>query len=267
MTRPDKLSKEAVKMQILPLRIDEGRVFWEVYTEVEGMDPYFSCCRILERSGLKVLNIHASMSDERGVMLWLVDATNSKVSPGELQERLAAMSGVLEARVNPCALPGMGIHGSLKLTVGGAPVVVITEGMLSIFLNMLKDEWGSAGMATMYKIGTLCGMEVYKYLTDELGLEGDKALDALLNLGAGLGWWLEARTKQSTGGEIAKIEVFGGLECRSIRRDEANSHFLRGFLAGFFSSMLGEDVEVREVRCEARGDSCCEFVVRTRGNR
>ncbi len=47
---------------------------------------------------------------------------------------------------------------------------------------------------------------------------------------------------------------------KGIKTKEPVCHLIAGVCAGALKEIIGKDVEIREVKCEARGDEYCEFV-------
>jgi len=57
------------------------------------------------------------------------------------------------------------------------------------------------------------------------------------------------------------------VENSFIARGYGNSevpvcHFLRGYNAGLAEVLKGRDIDAEEVKCIAKGDECCEFVMK-----
>ena len=59
------------------------------------------------------------------------------------------------------------------------------------------------------------------------------------------------------------IRLYGNFECTPFKgkRDRPMSHLIRGGLAGVFREAYGREFMVREVKCIAKGDEYCEFVI------
>jgi predicted hydrocarbon binding protein len=43
---------------------------------------------------------------------------------------------------------------------------------------------------------------------------------------------------------------------------EPQSHYIRGVLDGFFSSLFKVEMEAKETKCIAKGDPYCEFEIK-----
>ena len=59
------------------------------------------------------------------------------------------------------------------------------------------------------------------------------------------------------------IRLHRNFECAPFKgkRDRPTSHLIRGALAGVFKEAYGREFKVREVKCIAKGDEYCEFVI------
>ena len=59
------------------------------------------------------------------------------------------------------------------------------------------------------------------------------------------------------------MRLHGNFECTPFigKKDRPVSHLIRGGLAGVFKEAYGRDFRVREVKCIAKGDEYCEFII------
>ena len=62
------------------------------------------------------------------------------------------------------------------------------------------------------------------------------------------------------------LRLFDNWECSMFKgSSEPRSHYIRGVLDGFFSSLFKVEMEAKETKCIAKGDPYCEFEIKEKG--
>ncbi|MEM2929830.1 MAG: V4R domain-containing protein [Thermoproteota archaeon] len=151
------------------------------------------------------------------------------------------------------------------LTVGNMRAVIFPLPVLEGFIIRLKNSFDPLVVQTiLWYQGREIGeriMESYR----ESGL-GAHAVEMLKVRALSLGWTRMKILQLDREGRKAVVRLFDNWECSMFKDSNVpRSHFLRGILAGFFSSLFGVEVEATEVTCTAKGDPYCEFVLEERG--
>lgn len=150
---------------------------------------------------------------------------------------------------------------------GGFSVINVPAVILSIetFVNFQKNAeriLGYDGAAVLlYETGKKAGEKWINRFSKEWGLNDKRFIEAVQNFYAELGWG-KFDIKENNGKELI-IRVDNSFIARGYGKSEdAVCHFLRGYNAGLAEVLKRQDLEACETRCVAKGDECCEFVMK-----
>lgn len=142
--------------------------------------------------------------------------------------------------------------------------IVLPQHIFEGIVSGVRSRMGSGGDAVLYHVGYMSGCEVSRHYIEKLNLRDALKLFKFLKLiMMSLGWGIvedyDVNIKDST----ARLRVRGLWECSlygGLR--DPQSHFFRGFLAGFSSTIFSVEMKAKEVKCIGMGDNYCEFIVR-----
>ena len=77
------------------------------------------------------------------------------------------------------------------------------------------------------------------------------------------GWATVEIVKLDEEKRSATLRLFDNWECSAFKgSSEPQSHYIRGVLDGFFSSLFKVEMEAKETKCIAKGDPYCEFEIK-----
>ncbi|VVB92513.1 V4R domain protein [uncultured archaeon] len=153
-------------------------------------------------------------------------------------------------------------RGKGEFSVIEVPAVIVS---IETFVNLQKDAEKILGFdgASMlfYEAGKKAGMRWINRFSTEWGLNDKKFIEAAQNFYAELGWG-KFNIEESD-----ENELIVRLENSFIARGYGNSevavcHFLRGYNAGLAGVLKCKPIDAEEVKCVAKGDDCCEFVMK-----
>ncbi len=251
-----------MEKEILPLIYRPGHIFWDLHITFKGLDAFFRCYNILTKAGLEILDIHLSRSIEEGKIVFLVDATKSKVSIEMLYEEIKNVFGVADVFIKDIPTKGFGYHLIHPYQLGPHKVVILTDLLLSTLVNSIKDQWGSAGEFALYRIGESVGNEIYSTLHSIYNVEGKDLVTIILMMHEVMGWTERTELLEYNTDEKARVRIYNNIECKHVKRNKPNSQFIRGILAGIFKQIFSKDIEVEETHCLSKGDKYCQFIIR-----
>jgi len=112
-----------------------------------------------------------------------------------------------------------------------------------------------------YEAGKRAGLRWINRFSKEWGLKDKKFIEAVSNFYAELGWG-KFSVEEDNGEELV-VRVENSFTARGYGNSEtAVCHFLRGYNAGLAEVLKGRGIDAEEVKCAAKGDDCCEFVMK-----
>jgi len=150
-------------------------------------------------------------------------------------------------------------------TLAGGRVIILREPAYEGFIKGLKKRFGSVGKEFLYYIGLDMGYKVFKAQSKIIRKAGGGLKELLVFLKevfkhSGLG--IVEHIDIDFDNKTAIIRVQNSFECRLFKESgNVESHVIRGFIAGFMSSLFKTKVNVIETKCIAKGDPYCEFTV------
>lgn len=152
--------------------------------------------------------------------------------------------------------------GKGEFSVIEVPAVIVS---IETFVSLQKDAetiLGSDGASVLlYEAGKKSGLRWINRFSKKWGLKDNKFIEAVQNFYAELGWGKFSVEEDN------KNELVVRIENSFIARGYGNSevpvcHFLRGYNAGLAEVLKGNEIDAEEVKCAAKGDDCCEFVMK-----
>jgi predicted hydrocarbon binding protein len=150
-----------------------------------------------------------------------------------------------------------------EFSVIRVPAIILS---IETFVNFQKDAekiLGIEGAAVLfYEAGKNAGMRWINYFSKEWDLKNKKFIEAVANFYAELGWG------KFNFEERRENELVVTVKNSFIARGYGNSgvavcHFLRGYNAGMAEVLKCKAIDAEEARCAAKGDDCCEFVMKS----
>ena len=146
-------------------------------------------------------------------------------------------------------------HHDKILSLGGRGIIFRTEWLKHIH-SAIGKTWGKEGeKALAYLVGVDMGKAAHESHVGLIGDLKDELLSFLLDLMKGSGWISGGSWEKDGDKYIIKLD--GLFECEVA----GESHLVRGEFAGYISAIRGRDYKATEVKCRARGDEHCEFLI------
>lgn len=153
------------------------------------------------------------------------------------------------------------------ITIASERVVIFSPPVLEGLVKGFREAFGtSIAQAILWNQGKEIGKTMVERYKKNFGIsKAREALEMLRARALSFGW---ARMEIVTLNEVKRraiIRIFDNWECSIFKgSDEPQNHFIRGILAGFFNAIFGEGFYATEVKCIAKGDSYCEFILEKR---
>ncbi len=149
-----------------------------------------------------------------------------------------------------------------EFSVIEVPAVIVS---IETFVSLQKDAEKILGIdgasVLFYEAGKKAGIRWINRFKKEWGLKDKKFIEAVSNFYAELGWGRFSVEEDNKNELVVRVE--NSFIARGYGNSEAAvCHFLRGYNAGMAEVLKGKGIDAEEVRCAAKGDNCCEFVMK-----
>jgi predicted hydrocarbon binding protein len=258
---------QQVSKEILVGRVERGERLAQIVVKMKDVVGAVANVSALIAS-LKV-DIRQSLTyslkrDSSAIYNAFVALNDPKVSLEQLVERINQSPFVLEAH----ALAGHDgvVVDTISFPVNwqGRRVVILAQNAVARMLDGIRTVLGTGGYVVLYGLGIDYGKEVAGYFIDKLGrdyLLGNYGY--WLNVLAATGWGIPDIEGSKDDFPNLTVRLSSCLECDGRSSREAVCSFMRGFLSGVFGEIAGHVVHCEESLCQAKGDSHCEFQLRS----
>ena len=220
---------------------------------------------IPEKHGLNINFIETCSVVEDTYNLFLaIDFTDSKTSPEELLKEFREEECVFEVSIAPTLQDMIYSSRFCVKDLGGVRAILCGTATMHGLIEGVREEFGEeSGDAFLYHIGFGVGKEIYEIYGKIINLKNiEEAAILLKALADGLAWGNIQDYKIDMENDVITVKVLGLWECElQKKRKKHSGNFVRGILAGFFKTLLGVEVVVKENKCIAAGDPYCEFEI------
>ena len=241
----------------------EGVVGFEIVLyDVPGvLEKVFS---IISDYNLNIYHVETCFrrGEEYGLFI-AVDFTGKDVSPEKLIEEFKKKEFIKDAIVSPRFKNLIYPSKFCPMDLGGIRSIIVAEASMKGIIEGIKEEMGEeVGNAFLYRMGYEIGRKAYKLYAEKLGIKDfDEGIKVLKALARGAGWGDPKELIKKNDKIIVKAEHLWECEMQKGKVDKSASHLIRGIFTGFFKEFLNMNVKVRETKCIALGDPCCQFEI------
>ncbi|MCS7385395.1 MAG: ACT domain-containing protein [archaeon GB-1867-005] len=252
----------------LPLLIDtKGREVYLFLVELkdvpgalEKLTNIISGNNVDIRSAILIPSIE---KQEVGHILIYLDFTHTRVDPSTLSEELRELDVVNWVKYIKPQYNNLIVNTfSFPIAIMGEKALLFrAEWLRELFKRLLK-RFGSGGKAFLFYMGFEGGRSSAIHLKNKTNLTGRSLVEAILKIMQAMGHGIFELEKCSLEPLEIVIKAKELYECASNETiEEGGSQFIRGFLSGVLSEAFKMDLLAIEVKCQSKGDECCEFHV------
>lgn len=194
-----------------------------------------------------------------------LDFSNSRTSPEEALELVRRQPFVISAQIiKPHGNAMVSDNYFFPLIVANERAVIFRKSVYSSLFKGIREKFGSAGEAMLYYQGFTIGFEIYQEYKE---IAGSQKLEDLIEVAKAinmtLGWGIADKIRVDVKRGMAKLRIYDSFECENGKNHgKPYSQFYRGAIAGIFAHFFGKEVKVQEVKCIAKSDPYCEFIVK-----
>ena len=258
---------EQIPKEILVGRVERGERLAQIVVKmkdvvgaVASVSAFIASLKVDIRQSLT----YSLKRDSGAIYNAFVVLNDPEVTLEQLVERINQSPFVLEAHAFE------GLDGTVVDTISfpvnwqERRVVILAQPAVARMLDGIRSVLGTGGYVVLYGLGIDYGKELAGYFMDKLGrdyLLGNYGY--WLNVLAATGWGIPDIKGPKDDFPNLTIGLSSCLECDGRSSREAVCSFMRGFLSGVFGEIAGHVVHCEESLCQAKGDSHCEFQLRS----
>ena len=192
----------------------------------------------------------------------IMDARGKLGSVDGIASRIGTVKGVEDVRVYKPSGRMLTAAPFDILEFSGQRAIVLVQSSFAAFIKSVRKNLGPSGSAILYHMGALLGQEIFRGYMGLAGYERSTALSITRDLLKACGLGRVEFVSIDEDAKTATVRVWNNFECELFAGSGLpSSHFVRGVIAGWLSAYFGKEVSVREIRCIAKRDACCEFEV------
>jgi len=201
--------------------------------------------------------------------LAFLDLTDADVSADELAREVEEIKSVKSVKVIYPPVEGfVADNVSCKLSMNGDRVIMVRSQGYKGFVADIRKHFGTAGEAFLYYMGFDSGIEYAKShleIAAKLGLTDPAKIFKLISVSlfncVGYGR-MEVR-RLEVNPPKAVIRIYDCFECElGIGSGKTFSHLVRGMIAGALTPLFNRKMIAKEIKCVAKRDPYCEFVIK-----
>ena len=150
-----------------------------------------------------------------------------------------------------------------SLTYKGVRYLLIRPETITGFQKAIRSESGTGTEDKLYLGGYTGGRLSAKKYKEIHGFSDAEILAFMMNMGAEIGWGHFTLDLYDTEEKVLRVTVRNSPFAESYGTSpDGVCHLIRGVLGGTASVLFGRDCGASEIRCLARGDENCVFVVK-----
>ena len=227
-----------------------------------------SIFNVFSNYNIPVLAVKTSASESKNFIRVTVfaDFTKNRGFLKKVVENIKSLNYVENVKIVEPLFNGLTMDTSYThLTLAGGRAIILRKPIYEGFIKGFRERFGQVASSFLYHIGFEAGRKAYKShlrIVSEAHRGVEKIIPFARELFKQIGFGILEFTKVDFLNKTALIRVRNSFECELFKETGmAESHFIRGLIAGFMSSLFGIKVDAEETKCVAKGDPYCEFVV------
>ena len=218
---------------------------------------------VLADFGIRILALNLTSKKREQFLVAFIEYSKSKDSLESIVESLKKNRHILEVKLKTKRIREKIIDEFTVPTfnLGSLPVMILSKEEFGRVLFEIKERYGTGGSAFLYIVGYRLGeLSGEKYGTKSVSKEF--ITEDVLAFQA-FGWGVPEIMEINLLKPKIRLRFYDLFESFDLdgRSSEPFCHFFRGYLAGLFSKFFGREIAVKEVKCVAKGDAYCEFIV------
>ncbi len=227
-----------------------------------------SIFNVFSNYNISVMAVKTSASESRNSIKVTVfaDFTKNREFLKKVVEDIKGLNYVENVKIIEPLFNGLTMDTSYTyLTLADDRAIILRKPIYEGFIKGFREKFGQVASSFLYHIGFEAGRKAYEShlrIVGEAHRGSEKIIPFARELFKQIGFGILEFVKVDFINKTALIRVYNSFECELFKETGmAESHFIRGLLAGFMSSLFDIKVDAVETKCIAKGDPYCEFVV------
>ncbi|HBY97170.1 MAG: hypothetical protein M5U01_04955 [Ardenticatenaceae bacterium] len=152
-----------------------------------------------------------------------------------------------------------------RLTYNGVRYLLIRPEVMASIQNSIDDALGDRVAAVFYKAGVTGGTLSSRRFKEVFGYSDEEIVTFMCHMGGQIGWGRFELVELDPGAGRLIVQVYGSPYAEAYGAAEHGvCYLIRGVMAGLGAGIFDSAVDAIETDCQAKGDSCCRFVVTRR---
>ena len=215
--------------------------------------------KLVEREIRILKGVHRQSGDK---VLWtLFVEVPESVPIADVLEKISSISVVSELRQRKMGETDTFGKFLFPLQLFDSRMALLADFMLFGIKKAAVDVLMSGGDLIIYTQGMYTGKSLLNALRERFS-EKLHSVEETLNFAedafGALGWGVLEFSELSPKAKTGSVTVRESLEHKWSSK--TNCHFVRGFITGMLRQVFDDEtIEIRETKCESRGDSHCEY--------
>ncbi len=260
--------EKPVVLQLPIMYRDPGRSLTYVYLYVDNLEIFDRIRKGVGADGIscKLLYTYYESGRNKYFGALVLDSTSARISLAQEMKDLDRMPGV---EIIDTGETGNGLAASHKhlLQVVGTPVAIFARELIGNTYRQLVEAQGAQMEVLLFRIGESVGRHAASgvpSLANALGVKVDPQLLRQRFYDLQVFGWGEVVSLQATDDFSGEVLLNNDFEATAWH-GKANSpkcNWLRGFLTGALSTLQGQQFDVTEPECQAKGDAHCRMLFR-----
>lgn len=245
-----------------------GRALSYAHVAADGLNGIDAVRAAAERNGIRIelLYTYLEASTQRFIGYFVFDFSNATIRADALAQQLGQMAGISQVDV-PTPETGLVALETGCLNVVGMPVTVMARQFIGETFRHIVDANPGSAEKMLFTAGRTAGQQAASGvpgLVQNLGMKLDPALirERFHDVQV-FGWGniVALRVDDRFVGDALFSDDFEAAAWNG-KATTSQCNWLRGFLTGAVSSLIGSPVDVSEPECQAKGDAHCRMVFR-----
>ncbi len=209
-----------------------------------------------------------SLKDKTIRGLGFVDLTNTNISAEKIAEEMRNLKGVKKVEVIQSPIEGFIADACFhRILMGGERAIILRKWGYSGLISGVRERFGTGGEAFLYYFGFEAGIKYGRSHMEiglKLGLADPIKIAQLIcvHLFNSVGFGKLKIMEIKADPPKAIFRIYDSFECElGLKSGKPYSQLIRGMIAGYLSIFFNRRMKAKEVKCIAKGDPYCEFMV------
>ena len=229
---------------------------------VNTPETIYGLSKFLVKHNAKLLYANILAKNGNAELTVFLDITDATEPIDRIVDEISSLDFVRKVSIINPLFKGLIIDSvHFPILLMGKRAWIVSGAVLKGLFKDFKESFGDAGRVFLYHLGVGIGRDLYETYKEYVSSSLDM-LELIKAFSKALGWGIIEEIRLLAYGKY-RVRVRHNLECEVCKpSNRPCGDFSRGILTGFFGKILGRKVYVEEIKCIAKGDPYCEFIIK-----